>query len=354
MSDKIKVGIWGLGRAGINMHVPEMGRFPEMFEIVAGYDTAEDRREAMNEKCGCKLYSDAESFLNDPEIDLVSIATRSTEHVKHAFQALEAGKYVFLEKPIALNYADALKLVDAEKQYPGKLFFRHNRRFEAPFTHIREIIDTGVLGEIYQVKLHRHSYQRRNDWQTIIDCGGGQLNNWGPHIVEHALRFLDCPVAEIWSDLKKVAAVGDAEDHLKVVLKGENGRVVDLEISGGAAISQPEYVVFGTKGALTCTGENIRMKYIDPEQKLQDIKAEPGNPSLGGGIANGYANLEVLNWIEEDIKVAPKAGCDTYTIWHHLYKAIRKNVPYPITLEQGAEVVRVTEEVKKGTPFEMK
>ena len=45
----------------------------------------------------------------------------------------------------------------------------------------------------------------------LIDCGGGQLNNWGPHIIDHALQFLDYKVAEVWSDLKRVAAVGDAE-----------------------------------------------------------------------------------------------------------------------------------------------
>lgn len=350
MSNKIKVGIWGLGRAGITMHAGELERYKYIYDIVAGYDTAEDRREAFVEQCGCKVYSDEAEFLADPEIDLISIATRSPDHTNHAKKALATGKYVFLEKPIALSYDEALDLKKAAEDYPGKLYLRHNRRFEAPFLHIREIIDSGVLGDVYEVKLRRHNYQRRSDWQTIIECGGGQLNNWGPHIIDHALRFLDCPVKEIWSDLKKIAAVGDAEDHLKVVLKGENGRVVDLEISGGAAISEDEYIIFGSKGALTCKGDEIKVKYIDPEQVFQDISAEPGNPPLKGG----FGNDEPIKWIEKTIKVAPTLGIDTHSIWPEMYDAIKNEGPFRISIDEAVQVVWVTEQVKTGTSFAKK
>jgi predicted dehydrogenase len=152
-------------------------------------------------------------------VELISIATRSPDHTAQALKALATGKYVFLEKPIALTYADARKLKKASEKYPGKLFLRHNRRYEAPFNHIREIIASGVLGDIYEVKLHRHGYQRRNDWQTIMACGGGQLNNWGPHIIDHALRFLDSPVANIWSDLKKINNELDALEWHRISIK---------------------------------------------------------------------------------------------------------------------------------------
>lgn len=345
---KIKVGIWGLGRAGNCMHLAEIAKFPEMFEVVAGCDLAKDRIQAAKEKLpSCRFYSKPEEFLKDPEVELISIATRSPDHTAHALKALATGKYVFLEKPIALTYADAKKLKKAGEKYPGKLFLRHNRRFEAPFTHIREIIATGVLGDIYEVKLHRQGYQRRGDWQTIIECGGGQLNNWGPHIIDHGLRFLESPVVDVWSNLKKIAAVGDAEDHLKIIMTGKNGMIVDLEISGGVALKQPEYVIFGTKGSLVCLNDTITMKYIDPKQKLRKLKAIPGNPAL-----NSFAGHdEVLTWIEKTITVAPKAKCNESDIWKALYNTIRKGKAFPITIDEAIEVVRVTELVKKGTEF---
>ncbi len=354
MSDKIKVGIWGLGRAGINMHSTELQKYPEMYEIHSGMDREAERNKIFAEKTGAKTYDNEDDLLNDPDVDMISIATRSPDHVAHCERALAAGKYVFLEKPIAITYADGLKLIELDKKYPGKLYLRHNRRFEAPFNHIQEIIASGILGEVYEIKLCRHSFQRRSDWQTIIECGGGQLNNWGPHIVDHALQFLNYKVKEMWSDLKKIAAVGNAEDHLKIVFKGEDGRVVDLEISGGAALPQNEYTIFGTRGALTCSGNDIKLRYVDPKQVFQQIEAYPGNPPLGGGFSNGYADLEAIRWVEEEIKVNPSVPTDTYYIWPAMYKSIKEGTKFPVSIEEGVAVVKVIEDVKKNTEFAQK
>ena len=351
MADKIKVGILGIGRAGWGMHCRDLTKYSELFEITAACDVKQDRIDKMKEKYGCNGYTEVSDCLADPDVELVAVATRSPEHTTHALMALEAGKYVFMEKPIALTYADALKLQAADKKYPGKLFCRHNRRFEPAFQHIREIIASGILGNVYEIKLRRHSYQRRADWQTIIECGGGQLNNWGPHLMDHALQFLESPVKEVWSDLKKVAAVGDAEDHLKVILKGENGRYVDFEISGGVALSGPVYAVYGTKGTLICEDEqDIKLKYIEPDAELAEVTASKESPD----IFASFGNVEALPWRRKTIMVEPASGCDTSHIYKHLFEAIRNGVPFLVKIAEAVEVVRVTELVKKGTEFEMK
>lgn len=347
MSSAIKVGLVGVGRAGWGMHCDELKRYPEKFKIVAACDPLADRCKKMEDRYGCKSYDSIEALLTDPEVELVSIASRSPEHTEHALAALAAGKYVFLEKPIAIRYADALRLQDADKKTPGKLFFRHNRRFEPGFVHLREIIASGVLGEVYAVKLRRHGYQRRDDWQTIIDCGGGQLNNWGPHLIDHALQFLQSPVKDIWSDLKLIAAVGDAEDHLKIILRGENGRIVDIEISGGVAIPEPVCTVYGTRGTAIGDDNDIQLKYLDPAQKLASVEAKRESPSLDAS----FGNSEVLKWRRTTIQTEPSSGCDTHSIWPALYAAIRDGVPFPVKTAEAVEVVRVTEEVKRGTRF---
>ncbi|MGE9292944.1 MAG: Gfo/Idh/MocA family protein, partial [Puniceicoccales bacterium] len=187
MSEKIKVGIWGLGRAGLITHVSELQQYPQQFEIRAGMDIDPERNRIFSEKTGAPAYDSEEAFLQAPDVDLISIATRSQDHVSHCERALSTGKFVFLEKPIALTRADGARLLELDKQYPGKLFLRHNRRFEAPFNNIKGIIASGKLGQVVEIKLCRHSYFRRSDWQTLLSCGGGQLNNWGPHIIDHAL-----------------------------------------------------------------------------------------------------------------------------------------------------------------------
>jgi predicted dehydrogenase len=339
-----RVGIVGLGRAGGGMLSKELEARKDKFKITAVCDISREQCQPFEEKFSCKAYLDIKDILKDKDVDLVCISTRSIDHYNHAVMALNAGKHVFLEKPITLNYKDAVKLKKKAEKSKGKLFLRHNRRFEPAFQHILEIIKSGVIGKVFEVKLRRNSYSRRDDWQTLIKCGGGQLNNWGPHIIDHALRFLDSPVAELWSDLKKIAAVGDAEDHLKIIFKGENGRIVDLEISGGAAISEPEYLIFGDKGALSCKGNEITLKYLDPKVKLARKKPKTGNPK-------GYTS-ETLTWVEKTLKASPSSKCNTDSIWDCIYDTLTKRKKFPITLEQGVEVMRVVSEVKKGTPFE--
>jgi len=238
-----------------------------------------------------------------------------------------------------MNYAQAQKLMAASERSRGNLFIRHNRRFEPGFLHIREIIASGILGDIYEIKLARIDYSRRDDWQALKSCGGGQLLNWGPHIIDHALRFLDSPIEGIWSDLKHVVSAGDAEDHLKIVLRGANGRVVDLEISGGGAVTLPEYVIWGTRGGLTADADTIRLRYLDPKHKLQPRKAKPGDPNLQWGSPDN------LRWIEKTISVRPKKS---YDIWKELYNAVRKGADFPITLAQSVEVMRIITAAQSG------
>ena len=348
MAEKIKVGIWGLGRAGNGMHAGEIARYPEMFEVAAVCDIDPERCKLMLEKVpGAKSYTDGDAFLADKDVELVSVAVRSPDHVKYCIRALEAGKIVFAEKPIAISDEGCDRLLEAAKRFPGKLFCRQNRRFEAAFNHIREIMASGILGEVYEIKLCRHSFSFRNDWQTIIECGGGQLNNWGPHLIDHGLRLLESPLKDLWSDLKRVTALGDAEDHLKVIMRGENGRVIDIEISGGIALGSPVYAVYGTRGSLISPDEqDLQLNYLHPDFAAPTDKSNPGTPPLSGGFGGEYKP----RWVRKTIMVEPSNGATVGDIYKHLYKAIREGVDFPVKLEEAIEVVRVTNAVKRQNP----
>lgn len=342
MAKPIRLGIVGLGRAGWGMHCRELEGKERRFTIVAACDLIPERCERMAERYGCATYGRVEHLVADPNVEMVDIATRSVDHCAHALLALRAGKHVFLEKPMTATYAEARRVQRAAAKAAGDLYVRHNRRFEAGFLHIREIIASGILGDVHTIKLARVGYSRRDDWQTLKEFAGGQLLNWGPHIIDHALQFLDSPVKSISSDLKRVAAVGDAEDHLKIVLTGENGRVVDVEISGGAAVGLPEYVVWGSKGGLISRGGSLELRYLNPRQKLEARTANPETPGAS------FGSPEKLKWVHKTIPVKPKRR---YGIWDELYKAVRLGKAFPITLDEAVGVMRVVSAVKKGTPF---
>ena len=346
MSRIIKVGIVGLGRAGIGMHSSEVAEYPDRFAIAAACDHAKERLENLPDRFkGAKLYTDYGEMLKDDNVELISIATRHPEHVPMALQALEAGKYVNIDKPYALNNREMAMLAEADKKYPGKLFLRHNRRFEAPFQKAMKLIATGVLGEINTVKLYRSvGYCRRNDWMTMTEFGGGLFTNWGPHIIDQALQYLDSPVVDLWANIRSVISIGDGDDHIKLLLKAANGRVADIEISGAHTLPGRELEVQGSRGTLIYPVDGrIKMRYVDPEIEFKPLKPHPENPPMK------YGNFdETLTFIEQFVEIPPVPMSE---IWKHIYDAIVNNVPYPITIENGIAVADIMEKAFRRSNF---
>ena len=265
-----------------------------------------------------------------------------------------------IEKPIAVSVEQVMRLKEASERYPGRLFLRFNRRYEPEFNHIRRILSQGILGRITMIKLYRHPiYCRRRDWQTLNRFCGGMLNNWGPHILDQALQLLGSPVVDVWSDLQHNFSAGDADDQIKILLKAANGCVADIEISSACALPGNLYEVWGDRGALTVPNEGkvLRLKYLKPGFQLPEIHAEEGNYPLF------YGNQEHLELISEEIPVEAgrghtlqkgarkESGVGTQetgyysqdTMWLDVYDAIRNGIPYPITMEDGVNVVKLTE-----------
>lgn len=345
--EPIRVGIAGLGRAGWGMHCPELDTYPGMFRVVAVCDPLKERRDlAVARYPGCRAYRRYEDMLGDSEVELIDIATRTEDHVNHAIQALKTGCWVNLEKPMSLDHDQALVLRAASIKAGNRLFVRHNRRFEAAFTHVREILDTGILGDIHTIRLCRGEFSRRDDWQTVKRCGGGQLLNWGPHVIDQALLFLGTPPVRIWSDLKRVAAMGDAEDTFTIIMRNLAGLTVVVDFSGGRVLPVPAYTLSGEKGELTATDDAITIKHLDPKQRLPRRRASVRTPPHGS-----FGSPDNLKWIEAQLPVAPSAPAGMTLIWEHLANAIRNNKPYPVTLDQAVDVMRIISLARKDSSF---
>ena len=347
MSNPIRIGLVGLGRAGVGMHLPELESRKDKFKVVAVCDIIEERAKEYGEKLGAKAYTDIADLISDPDVELVDIATRSADHYAHAKAALLAGKDVQLEKPFSEHAWQAEELAALGSQPAGPhLYICHNRRFEDHFEQAQNIIDSGLIGQVYEIKLARNSYDRRRDWQTLSAFGGGQLLNWGPHIVDHSLRFCGGKYEVMYSDIQHIAAGGDCEDHIKIVFTGENGRIVDMEISGGCAVPMPEYVMYGSKGSLISEREGFHVRYLNPDKVLSPVVSDPATP----GSKESFGSGEKLEWVDRIIPYESYGDC--VRIWDHLYAAIRENKPHPVTLAQAVDVIRVIDDVKSGTIFD--
>lgn len=339
MSDPIRIGIVGMGRAGWGMHISELSGKTDKFQVVAACDLLPERVQKTIDRCGCKGYDNIDDLIADPDVEIVDIATRSIMHYEHAKKALTAGKSVILEKPVSMNYDQIAELFSMANK-PGKprLFVRQNRRIEEKCRTTKKIIDSGILGDVYEIDIVYRGYQRRDDWQTLREFGGGQVMNWGSHVIDHALVLLDSEVKTQHGDLRQVAAGGDCEDCFWLYLVGENNRKVSLCFNNGSALNAGNRIeVYGNRGAMEFANDHVRMRYIDPEQKLPPVIADPGTPDDTFGSTGTFAMKVEPNWIEEEYDV-PET--DLRVIWDQVYDSYRNGAEYPIKEEEVLRMMK--------------
>lgn len=145
MSDAIRVGLVGYGYASKTFHAPLISGTPGLaLTTVSSSDAAKVHADWP----GAKVVNAAGELLNDPEIDLVVIATPNDTHFPLAKAALEAGKHVVVDKPFTVTLSQARELESLAKHCGRVLSVFHNRRWDSDFLTVRTLIDEGLLGEV--------------------------------------------------------------------------------------------------------------------------------------------------------------------------------------------------------------
>ena len=346
VDEPVRYAVVGLGRAGWGIHVHQLrGRADA--RIVAVVDPVEQRREQAHDEFNCKTYKDLGPMLSQAEVEVVVIATPSVAHAAETKRALKSGKHVVVEKPMAMSLAEADSMIRAATDAKRRLFVHQNYRFFPEFTHLKEVVDSGILGRIYHVRNYISTFARRNDWQTLSRNGGGVLNNTCPHFVDQILQLLPGTVTEVVGDLQQIASAGDVEDHVKGFFRTDAGATADLEISTAqnVAIPLPKWIVCGTHGTLTCDGAKSIVRWFDPAQ------APPLDVVDGPAADRKYGNDDKLPWQEKTIEILPRPHG---TFYDNVAGVLRRGEPMRIDPHSVREVIRVMAMVRKGTPFDRK
>ena len=184
----MKIGIIGCGTIANNAHIPSYMN-NEKAEIKYFCDILPERAEAAVEKYGCGIaVTDYNEVINDPEIVAVSVCTPNKAHSEIAIAALKAGKNVLCEKPAAREYSEALKMQDAQHETGKILNIGVVNRFNMGVNKLKELIDQGELGEVYQVyvsfRSHRSIPGLGGAFTTKEIAGGGVMIDWGVHFFD--------------------------------------------------------------------------------------------------------------------------------------------------------------------------
>ena len=356
MSKKFKVGVVGIGRIGWGTSLREIGKYTDLFEIVAACDLIEDRRQKMADQFGCKTYEKIEDLINDKDVELVYLATRSCDHYAHGMMALKAGKNVVLEKPVTCTYEEAVDLfAHANKNGMPRLFVHQQRRLEEAFSKMLEIVNSGKLGNVFEINTEQNGFQHRDDWQTISEFGGGQLLNWGPHIIDQSLQFLGTKVFDIQSYLHQVTAGGDCEDHLRIRFIGDNNRVVNMAISGATAMKKGRFFeAYGDRGAAIYADGKLKVTYIDPSIVIPEVVSNPGTPGAAFGSSGTYESAIKLEWVEEEYDAVVENSVTRTQFWEMIYNDMVNGIPFVVTDDDVLAIMRTISTVKAQNKYIMK
>ncbi len=341
----VRVGIAGLGRSGWSIHALALGALEDRYQVVAAMDAKPERREEAAARFACRTYPDFDSLLGDPDIELMVVATPSHLHAEHSIRALEAGKDVLCEKPMACTVADADRMMDAARRTGRTLAVFQNRRYAPDFQKVQEIVRSGCLGRIVMIRMTSHSFGRRWDWQTLRKFGGGTLYNTCPHFVGQALEFLGGEEPEVFCHLDRALSSGDAEDHCKIVLRAPGQPVVEVEVTSACPYPQDLWLVMGTRGGLSGSMKALRWKYVDLEKvqpRSVDVEPTPDRSYCG----------ETLPWQEDSWQASPDpapcaGGTSVIRFYEDLYDTLRRGAPLAVTLASVRRQMKVLEECRK-------
>lgn len=187
MASPIRAAFCGSGSIVRSRHLPDMQDRPDRFEVAGFYDIDPSRAAALaGSRHTC--YPSYEALLEDGSVELVVVATKPLEtHFPAARQALEAGKHVLLEKPMASTSAQCDELIALARRRNVVLTVHHNRRLNLDFLALQDVLRRGKIGEprLIENRIGSGAY------------GGGDCVDWGIHLVDQCLLLNASPLQEV-------------------------------------------------------------------------------------------------------------------------------------------------------------
>ena len=300
MKRQLKGAVIGCNGIAFQKTLPALSEQEEI--VLEGFcdlnlQRAQQAKEKFGEK-GASVYRDYKELLLDTSIDVVYVCTPNATHAQITIDALNRGKHVMCEKPMASNYQDAKRMVEAAKKSGKKLTIAFQNRFRQDAQILKQYCDQGLLGDIYYAKAHAIRRRSVPTWGVFMNKklqGGGPLIDVAPHSIDLALWFLNnyepkSVMGTVYKKLDYTGGAGNAfgpwnpetfevEDSAFAIVTMQNGASLQIETSWALNIvdeKEAKTTLCGTRAGadmddgLRINGERFGKLYV------QNIETKPG------------------------------------------------------------------------------
>lgn len=302
----VRYGIIGCGAIAQRRHIPECVANPES-KLVALADPMAERVAELSAKYGAKGYTDYKEMLKDPNVDAVVVAGPNSLHAQQSIEALQAGKHVLCEKPMATTREDAKAMIDAAKKAGKFLMIGLNQRLMPPHVKAKKILQSGELGNVLAF---RTAFKHPGPEGWSVDAGKswffkkgqafmGVTGDLGVHKAD-LLRWLlgqeFVEVSGFVSTLDKKDAEGnliDLDDNALLTLKTDKGVIGSMILSWTNYGAEENYtVLYCQKGVLSLGTDptyGVIVDYRNGERELHKVGEMATNTKqVASGIIDSF------------------------------------------------------------------
>lgn len=314
----------------------------KMEEILAKHNLADDK--------SIKRYTDYKQMLEENELELVSIATESGKHAAIALDAIDAGVSVIIEKPMAMNIADAEEIIKRADEKNVKVSACHQNRFNVAIQEVRKAIEGDRFGKLSHASINvrwnrNKGYYDQAPWRGTWEEDGGCLMNQCIHGIDLLRWMMGDEVVEVYGATRQqFHDYLEAEDVGVAVVKFKNGAIGTIE---GTTNVYPQNLeetlyIFGENGTVKVGGKSTNT--IDvwdfKDETAEDQKNKGLEEETSNVYGNGHTSLfaDVIEAIKEDRTpyVDGVAGRNALEMVLAIYKSQKEGVPVRLPLTDFA------------------
>lgn len=302
MSEKIRVAMLGAGLMA-RAHMEAIRKLEDRAELVAVADVSAEARERAAADFEIEQQSaDALTAARAAAADVVIVCIPNHLHAPATIAALESGKHVLVEKPMALSLADAEAMVAAAEKAGRVLMCGLSLRFMSPIRQVKALVAGGAIGTPRRVVHRRMSRGMGRDeasWFGSQAASGGILPGIGSHSIDAILWWLDDEAARVSAEVRSLNPAMDIEDEAAVLMTTRSGALVSIEFSFNYRVGY-DWAVAGDGGVLRLQGDQLTLN--DERVAIPDHVSLPGEATL---------HAELLAAIAEGRPPAQASGRET-------------------------------------------